>query len=241
MGVPKAIIVVSAHWAEAQVTVTNGEHLPLIYDFYGFPKPYYELEYAAETARELADEVVELLANAGIPARTDAQRGLDHGAWIPLRLMFPEANVPVIQMSLIHNKPDVFHLRLGRALSTLRQQGVLILGSGSVTHNLGDCAIHEPETELKAVPEYVSEFTAWIAENVSRREDNALLNWRQNAPSAERAHPTDEHFVPFFVALGAAGLSWEAERIHQGFMYKALAMDAYLFNAASKEAQSVNH
>ena len=241
VGQPSGIVVISAHWTENEIQVTTSESLPLIYDFYGFPKPLYELEYPAHTSRDIADKVLTLLNDAAIPAKANNDRGLDHGAWVPLRLMFPNAEIPVIQVSMAYAKPDVYHLRVGRALAALRQQGVLIIGSGSVTHNLGDCVIKAGETDTRTVPAYAKEFTEWIAEHVAANDDNALLSWRQNAPYAKQAHPSDEHFIPFFVALGAAGLSWHGERIHKGYMHHALAMDAYLFTHASTEAGTVNH
>ncbi len=224
---PRAIVIVSAHWDTATPTVGFAERPDTIHDFWGFPEELYTLHYPATGCREAAQEVVAAIEAAGLPAERDQQRGLDHGAWIPLRLMFPDADVPVIPLSLQSRGGPEAAWRLGRALAPLADRGLLVIGSGNVTHNLRDfqtAARHGGQT-----PAYVREFADWMADRLAARDLPALLDYRRQAPGAVQAHPTDEHLLPLYVALGAAGDSARIERFHAGIADYVLAMDAYAF------------
>ena len=232
LGKPAAILVISAHWDSPQVGVLGGQAPSTVHDFYGFPRALYELQYPAPGAAGLAAEIVDLLKEAGFNAALDVERGFDHGVWTPLLLMYPQADVPVTQISINARKSPYYHWRLGRALSSLRSRGVLVVGSGSITHNLADCRLHGARDNATGLP-YVTDFADWLAAQLANGQLEALLGYRERAPGAVRAHPTDEHLLPLFTALGAAGVSWSAERVHASVMHEGLAMDHYLFSASS--------
>lgn len=223
---PRAILVASAHWDTAEPRLSAAAAPATVHDFYGFPEALYRIRYPAPGAPELARRAQALLQAAGLPAALDAERGLDHGAWVPLGLMYPEADIPVAQLSVQSGRGAPHHDRLGAALAPLREEGVLVMGSGSMTHNLGDLAFHAPEADPAA---YVEEFRAWMHAGLTAGDMAALLDYRRRAPGARRAHPTEEHLAPLFVALAAAGEGPRARRVHQEVSYGALAMDAYLF------------
>ena len=232
LGKPSAILVISAHWDSAEVRVLGGKAPSTVHDFYGFPRALYELQYPAPGADSLAGEVVDLLNEAGFNAALDPERGFDHGVWSPLLLMYPHAEVPVTQVSInAHRSPD-YHWRLGRVLCSLRARRVLVVGSGAMTHNLADCRLHDATDSAVRLP-YVTAFADWIAEQLASGQLESLLGYRDRAPAATRAHPTDEHLLPLFTALGAAGEPWAAERVHCSVMHQGLAMDHYLFSAPS--------
>ena len=239
LGRPRAVVIVSAHWETDEVRVTAGERPETIHDFFGFPAPLYELRYPAPCAVDLAGELVELLTAAGYAAVADPGRGYDHGAWVPLSLMYPAADVPVLQVSINPERSPAYHWRLGRVLGTLRATGVLVIGSGSMTHNLRDFRQqrHTVDADVEA---YAEGFTEWFAEHLAAGDLEALLAYRERAPAAARAHPTDEHLLPLYVALGAAGVSWSAARVHHSFMHGAIAMDCYLFQPAHASASTAN-
>lgn len=216
---PKAILVVSAHWEEARPTVGLGTDT--IHDFYGFPKPLYELQYPAPLAREIAERVTALLTPTGV--RVDDTRGRDHGVWTPLILSWPGADVPVVQLSLVGGAPPQTHFDIGRALKPLRDEGVLIIGSGSATHNLRARPTPEPA-------EWATRFIAWLDDALGRGDDAALIDWKRTAPHAEINHPTTEHFDPIFVARGAAA-GEAATLLHASYEFGSLSMNAYAFGA----------
>lgn len=225
---PRAIVMVSAHWeAVGGPAVSFAMHPETIYDFGGFPRELYELKYPAKGEPLLAAQVMGLLAKAGFSVKQSDARGLDHGAWVPLMMMYPEADVPVFQVSLIHRATPEVHYRMGEALNRLADENILVMGSGSLTHNLREYLAHDAHG---APPAWVSDFSEWIADAVTagRRED--LMNYRARAPHAAKNHPTDEHLQPLFVAMGAAGAAAVAERIHASIAYGVIAMDAYVFN-----------
>ncbi|MGZ8257388.1 MAG: dioxygenase family protein, partial [Gallionella sp.] len=213
---PRAILLVSAHWASVQPTVSRAESPATIHDFSGFPDALYQLRYAAPGAPDLADDVVALLTQAGIAVSVDATRGLDHGAWVPLRFLFPDADIPVAQLSIQAHRDATWHFNLGITLQALRDKGVLIIGSGAITHNLRAVFSHSAEL---AAPAWVSEFCAWMAEKIQARDFSALRDYRRLAPHAAQNHPTDEHLLPLFVALGAAGNYAHAEHLNQVMTY----------------------
>ena len=202
---PSAILVVSAHWELAPVAVsaTSGG-VPLLYDFWGFPQRYYEVTYDAPGAPELARSVAGLLAGAGETLHQDPSRGLDHGAYVPLKEMFPAADVPVVQLSMPTLDPQRL-FALGERLAPLRDENVLIVGSGFTTHNLGWFNPAAPSDAPPPTPS--AEFDQWAAETVGRGDVDAVLDFLAKAPAAREAHPRTEHWAPLYVALGAASAS----------------------------------
>ena len=220
---PRAILIASAHWETDSPALTAAATPETIHDFYGFPKPLYEIQYPVKGSPELAFRSIGLLKQAGLTAKEDPIRGLDHGAWSPLLHMYPKADIPVVQLSLQTELGTRHHLALGRALAPLAAEGVLILGSGHMTHNL-----RERRDGAPAV--YVREFQDWVKQKIDARDFDALADYRKLTTQGVRAHPTDEHFLPLFVALGAAGPNYSANRIYAGIETGSLAMDAYLFN-----------
>jgi 4,5-DOPA dioxygenase extradiol len=224
---PSAILVISAHWDTHIPTVSRAVHPETIHDFYGFPAELYKLHYSAPGAPEMAQAAALALQQSGVPVQLDDTRGLDHGAWVPLSLMYPEADIPVTQLSLQPDKDPAWHIELGSALRPLREQGVLIVGSGSITHNLRAVFKHPPGAP---VPDWVSEFCDWVAERISAGDLAALSAYRTRAPHAVQNHPTDEHLLPLFVALGAADKIGSAQHLNHVMTYGLLAMDMWLFD-----------
>ncbi|MCE1181808.1 MAG: dioxygenase [Rhodocyclales bacterium] len=224
---PRAIVIISPHWETQVPTIGTADRLETIHDFWGFPEELYRLRYPATGCRELAEVVGQAITAAGLPLARDASRGLDHGAWVPLRLMFPEADIPVVSLSLpSHGGPELAY-RLGQALAPLTTQGFLIIGSGSITHNLRDYQM--AWRNGGQTPAYVREFADWLYERTQADDLPALLAYREQAPSAQRAHPSEEHLLPFYVALGAAGERPAMQRFHAGIDDYVIAMDAYEF------------
>lgn len=227
---PRAVLVISPHWQATTVQVTTAAHPETIHDFGGFPPALYALQYPAPGAPEIAAEVIAELAANGIDARANATRGLDHGAWVPLMYLFPDADVPVVQLALPRysnsretNPRD--YIAFGHALAALRARDLLVIGSGSLTHNL-----HEIYPGDDVAQRWATEFAHWIRDRIDARDLDALADYRQRAPEAQRAHPTDEHLMPLYVALGAAGDDWVRNRhIDGGMSYGTLSMDAYVF------------
>ena len=212
---PKAILIVSAHWESAPLTIGATKPVPLVYDFYGFPERYYRVRYPAPGAPELAQRVRELLSGGKIPVRDEPGRGLDHGAYVPLVEMYPDADIPVLQISMPSLEPQVL-LEVGRRLAPLRDEGVLIIGSGFMTHNLRLARFGFGES--LPPPSWSTEFDAWANESVGQREIDQLLDFEHRAPAAHLAHPTTDHFVPLFVALGAvADRPFETRSVIDGF------------------------
>ena len=220
---PKALLIASAHWETNLPMLTGNAKPETIHDFYGFPKPLYQIQYPAPGAPEIGTRALTLLKDAGFTAAIDGCRGLDHGAWSPLLHMYPHADVPVLQVSVQTELGPRHHLALGRALAPLAKEGVLILGSGHMTHNLRERREGEPAI-------YVREFQDWVKQKIEAHDFDALADYRSLMPQGVRAHPTDEHFLPLFVALGAAGENYHPNRLYDGIEMGALAMDAYLFS-----------
>ncbi len=224
---PEAILVVSAHWTTRQPVLSAASAPATLHDFGGFPAALYELCYPAPGAPTLAEQVAKLLTEADIPVGIAPDRGLDHGAWVPLQQMYPEADIPVTQLSVQPELSAEWHMRLGEALRPLREQNVLIMGSGSLTHNLRE--FHFDEFNTDVADDYVHAFQDWMHECLQGNDRKALLNWLQEAPQAQRAHPTSEHLLPLFVAYGAAGDNPQQERPLANYSGGALAMDCYVF------------
>jgi 4,5-DOPA dioxygenase extradiol len=195
---PTAILMISAHWLDAPVTLGATTPQPLVYDFYGFPQKFYQLTYPSPGAPALAKRVTALLSQITTVAN-DPSRGLDHGAYIPLMPMYPDAKIPVLQMSIPTMEPKTLY-QIGQALAPLRREGVLVVGSGFITHNLRaiDWRPGAP------VPSWASDFDGWVTEKVSAQEVDALLDYKAKAPGVRMSLPTHEHFVPLFMAMGAA-------------------------------------
>jgi 4,5-DOPA dioxygenase extradiol len=226
---PRAVLIASAHW-ETELPMLTGNPKPeTIHDFGGFPDALYAIRYPAPGAPDVAADAAGALKAAGITAAVDGCRGLDHGTWVPLMHMLPDADVPVVELSVQPARGAAHHIALGRALAPLAQRGVLIVGSGHATHNLRDWTMH---MRRPGQLHYVAEFTEWLAERLEANDDAALIAWRDQGPEARRAHPTDEHFLPLLVAYGAAGEHPRVQRVHQSIVGGALAMDAYRFEAA---------
>lgn len=197
---PARLLVVSAHWEAAVPTVTSASSPPLIYDYSGFPPHTYELTWPAPGSPDLAARVQSLLANAGVDSRADGQRGFDHGVFIPLKVAYPEARVPTVQLSLRAGLDPTEHLAIGRALAPLRDEGVLIIGSGMSYHNMRGFMTAKAETDS-------ARFDAWLASTVALEppsRDAGLADW-VHAPSARESHPREEHLLPLLVVAGAAG------------------------------------
>ena len=226
LGRPRAIVVVSPHWMTRNVEVTGAPRPSTVHDFGGFPRALFALQYPAPGAPELAAQIRQQLASAGIAARLDTQRGLDHGAWVPLLHLYPGADVPTVQVSLPIDADEHSALALGKALAPLAVNNVLIVGSGSLTHNLSDFRMDEGES---APLPYTQEFSAWVRQAVTAKDLGRLIQALTLAPHAARAHPTSEHFLPLFVALGAAHEAAKVTILDGGIRHRALAMESYLF------------
>lgn len=218
-----AVLVVSPHWQTRGVRVGSSAAPETIHDFGGFPAPLYQLQYPAPGAPALAQDAARLLASAGFDVTLDERRGLDHGAWVPLRYLFPAADVPVFQVSLPQHIDAAGALRLGQALAPLRERGVLVVGSGSLTHNLYEFRQHIRD------PEYAQQFADWVRDAVAARDVAALVDYRRRAPHGERAHPTEEHYLPLLVAVGASSSTDAAQLVEGGMTYGVLSMDSFAF------------
>lgn len=223
---PRAILCVSAHWETDEPVVSGNAQPSTIHDFTGFPPELYALNYAAPGDPSLASTTQELLNSAGFQCAIHPQRGLDHGAWVPLLLAWPQADIPVVQLSVQPHHDPLHHFNMGRALQPLREQGVLILASGAATHNLRE---FRGQAMNAAPPDYVLAFDAWLTSAVTRGAVPELLDYANQAPEAKRNHPTPEHFLPLFIALGAA-TDVRAQVLYQGYNFGILSMAAYLWN-----------
>ncbi|WP_244826346.1 class III extradiol ring-cleavage dioxygenase [Caballeronia sp. TF1N1] len=222
---PRAILMLSAHWGTTQPVASIAERPETIHDFHGFPRALYELRYPAPGAPDLARNAAALLGEHGIAAST-MEHGLDHGAWVPLLLMFPNADIPVAQLSIQPRLDAAHHFGIGRALRDLRRDGVMIVGSGQITHNLrmADFGARPEDADPR-----VDEFTHWFEARLADRDIDALLDYRARAPHAALMHPTDEHLLPVFGALGAAADDYQLRIQSLGTFQRALAMTNYVF------------
>lgn len=232
---PRAILVMSPHTMARALVLTHDAAPETIHDFGGFPPALYRLQYPAPGAPAVAEEVATLLGEQGIEARPVDDRGLDHGAWVPLMHLYPGADIPVVQLSQPSTPSPLALLELGRALAPLRERGVLVIGSGSLTHNLYDMGLGP------AAGDYAAGFAAWVGAKLAQGDLEALLDYRQQAQDAQRAHPTDEHFLPLFFALGAAGADWtHVQRIDGGITDHVLAMDSFVFGDPGNRVEQLD-
>ena len=227
LGEPQAILVISAHWGTQQPTVSGVEKPSTIHDFWGFDPRLSSSNYPALGAPKLAQKVTVLLKQAGIKSSVNNNRGLDHGAWNPLKLMYPNADIPVTQLSIQPHLSPKHHFQIGRAIYPLREEEVLILGSGSATHNLREFGKYSIDA---SVPDWVTEFSQWLSHSLQQGNIEALLNYKAIAPHARKNHPTEEHLLPLFVALGAGKDRKEIIELHHSYTYGVLSMAAYAFN-----------
>ncbi len=235
IGRPRAILCVSAHWETDAPRLGAAARPETIHDFYGFPEALYRLRYDAPGAPDLARRAADLLRAAGIEAALDDARGLDHGAWAPLMLMYPAADIPVAQLSIGRDGDPARHLALGRALAPLPAEGVLVLASGNATHNLAERGRRDDPPR-----DWARAFDDWLVEAVEAGRTEALVDYLARAPEARRNHPTPDHYLPLLTALGAAGDGARGRRIHASFLYATLSMAAFAFAADPKSLSGVS-
>lgn len=233
-GRPRAVLALSAHSLAREPVLLAGARHEAVYDFGGFPEALYRLRYDAPGAPALAPRVAALLAAAGFGSQTLDQGGLDHGIWTPLRYLFPAADVPVLPLAFVPSETPETLFALGQALAPLAAEGVLVIGSGSLTHNLrlvfgprGMPPVDAPEIAGSRA------FRAWVAERSAARDWDALFDYRRQAPHAALMHPTDEHWLPFYAAAGAGGRTVAPRRLHASLTYGCLAMDLYAFGSGA--------
>lgn len=222
---PRAIICISAHWETDEPRLCGALRPETLHDFYNFPPFLYNQQYSVSGDPDLAAKASGLLHQAGIQAHIDVERGLDHGAWVPLMLMYPQANIPIVQLSVQPMATPESHWRIGRALRELRHEGVLILGSGGATHNLRDLRAGDENAPVA----YAADFDHWLRTSVINGDEEALLDYLNTAPEAKRNHPTPEHYLPLTVALGAA-YNLRGEVIHRSFSFGILSMSAFAWD-----------
>lgn len=223
---PKAVVVASAHFMTDRPMLGGHVQPHTVHDFGGFPQELYTLQYPAPGAPDLAESIAQRLADAGLPVRVRENHGLDHGVWVPLLRMYPEADIPVVPLSVMPHGTAAQHHAVGRALAPLREEGVLVIGSGGFVHNLGDLDWKHPDAPLAP---WAGEFGDWMHATLAAQDWDALLDWQQRAPHAHHAHPTVEHLMPLFVALGAAGKSPTVRTLHRSHEFGSLALDAFAF------------
>jgi len=227
---PSAIVIASAHFETNGLAIVADPSPEMIYDFNGFEPELRKTVYAAPGHRELALEIASMLADADITAQLLENRGYDHGTWVPLSLAYPDADVPIVQVSIDPNAGPDHHFQLGRALSDLREDNVLFIGSGNITHNLRALFAKGRDDELdRNIREWVDRFLSWLDPRLEEGVVEDLLFYRDRAPHAEANHPTDEHFLPLYFAFGAAGEGAKGKKLHQSYNFDFLAMDAWSF------------
>lgn len=229
----RGVVIMSPHWMARSPTVMTTARPDTWHDFGGFPQALYQLQYPAPGQPALAQEVIALLEEAGIPAQADANRPFDHGTWVPLMHLFPKADVPVVQVALPASAGPAEVLAMGRAVESLRSSGVLVIGTGSMTHNLREFFGGE-----RAPMPYVLEFSRWVEDAIARGDVDAMLDYRRQAPHAERAHPSEDHFLPIFFALGAGGwglpVAPDVDWLSREVMYGILAMDSFALSTTAR-------
>lgn len=224
---PKAIVVASAHFIADRPTVGAAALPATVHDFGGFPAQLYDIEYPALGEPGLAEAIAQRLSDAGLRPEFRASHGLDHGVWAPLLRMYPQADIPVVPLSVNPMAAATHHFDVGRALASLRHEGVLVIGSGGFVHNLGELDWLHPDAPM---PTWASEFATWMCDRLAENDTDALLDWERQAPNPRRAHPTVEHLMPLFVALGAGGDAPAVRTLHRSHEFGSLALDAFAFD-----------
>lgn len=227
LGRPEAIVCVSAHWETVGAMLSGADNPGTVHDFYGFPRQLYEITYPAPGNPSLASDIKKIFSENSISSTIDPDKGFDHGVWVPLCLMYPDADVPVIQLSFQGDLTPEHHFYMGKALARLRREGVLIMGSGGATHNLED--LHGRKMHDEPVS-YAVNFDAWLEKAITSGDIQSLLDFKRQGPEAEKNHPyPSDHFLPLFVPLGAAGEKSKGELIHKEFIYGILSLAAYMW------------
>lgn len=232
---PDAIVILSAHWCTDHIMITKDESYKAIYDFGGFDERLYSMKYFPKGNPDLARMTLDLLKQNDSKAELVNNSGLDHGAWIPLMLMYPDSYIPVVQVSIQPDRLPSYHYALGASLVELRSQNVLIIGSGAMTHNLSKLVFDDHDA---TPPRWVSAFAEWMKERLEAGDKESVLQYRTLAPYAQENHPTDDHLVPLFIAMGAGG-GGTAQRIHTATTYGTVMMDAYEFTDAKLLKQEI--
>ncbi|GLJ37465.1 hypothetical protein SUGI_0761190 [Cryptomeria japonica] len=223
---PKAILIISAHWDTSEPIVNAVETNATIYDFYGFPAQLYQMQYNPPGSPDLARRVKELLLSSGFQTvKESPRRGLDHGAWIPLSMMYPNADIPVCQLSVQSRKGAEHHYKMGLALSQLKSEGVLIIGSGQATHNSRE----DIDINAKTPVSWASTFDKWLNDTLADGKHGEVINFEEKAPYGKKAHPDPDHFYPLLVSLGAAGEGAKAERIHTSWTHGTFSYSSFSF------------
>jgi 4,5-DOPA dioxygenase extradiol len=232
---PKAIVVVSAHGLskDRTVEINAAERPRLVYDFRGFPEALYQLEYPCPGSPQLAVRMASLLTEAGFQPVLNKSSGLDHGVWIPLKIAFPEADIPVVQVSMPYPSQPELVLKMGKALSGLRDEGVLLVGSGGIVHNLGELVWHEKNGTPAP---WAREFDAWVRNRLERKDVASLCDFEEGAPSSRMAHPSPEHFYPLFFTVGASAYGDSFRSIYEGIQYSSLSMSCFALEAPASGA-----
>lgn len=220
---PDAILMISAHWETNSVAVASTKSPPTIHDFFGFPDKFYEYNYHVQGSSVAAEKSIQCLRQAGYSVFEERERGLDHGAWVPLKYMFPEGDIPIAQLSIQCHLGPEHHLQLGQALAPLRGENVLIIASGNITHGRRAGEVNEPEFD------WVAEFSDWVHRSIENHCVHDLINFREFAPHAKKNHPTDDHYVPLLVAIGAAGIEYRNKLLHSSYTYRTISMNSYAF------------
>lgn len=229
LGKPKAILVSTAHFETGAPALTADKQPEMIYDFGGFERELYQMTYKAPGSPELAAHAGDLLDKAGFKSSQVTHRGYDHGTWVPLKLLYPDADVPVVQISIQPHAGAEHHVALGRALAPLRDEGVLLVGSGTATHNLHEYFRGGYNANSQS-PKWVTEFADWLHEKVESGSIDDVVNYRHRAPFAKENHPTEDHFLPLPFAFGAAGEGAKGKRVHSSHQFGIMMMDAYTFD-----------
>lgn len=229
-GKPEAIVSVSAHFETKGAYIVTDPKPETVHDFGNFEKELFELRYPANGHPDLAQHIADLISAAGIPVTKIPRRGFDHGTWVPLMLAYPEADVPIVQLSIDPEEGPHYHYRLGQALASLPKKNIAVIGTGNITHNLSALFRQGQDAELDAnIKSWVDQFLDWFGSELESGNVDNILNYREKAPFAAENHPTDEHLLPIFVALGAAGEEFRANKLHASYDFEFLAMDAWEF------------
>lgn len=222
---PKAIVIFSAHWEEQVQTVSSVDRYSTIYDFGGFQDELYRMTYPAPGDRPLSEQIQSLFANHGISSRLDEDRGLDHGAWAVLKLIYPDADIPVVALSVNRDLTNAQQYEIGKALSELREQDVLIIGSGGTVHNL-----RSVNWRAQGMDEWAGAFDQWLQSKLTAWDTEALFQYEELAPYARMAVPTSEHFVPLLIAMGSGDANRQAQLLHRSYQYGNLSLSCWQFN-----------